>query len=118
MSTQSFDGYADGSNLSGVEFLPGVSVTTNMDNLKAFGAGPDRNLFGTGGRSSGDARYDFALSLPTRALAFDIDAFESVPGESSTAQSPGMMTVWFADATSQSFNVSGNLTGSLIFIGR
>lgn len=116
VASQDFEGYAIGTDLSGVAFLTGVSATTNMDDLQVFGAA-DHRLFGTGGRSSGDARYDIALSLPTRALAFDIDAFESVPGESSTAASPGIVTVWFADLTSRSFNVSGNLTGAAIFIG-
>ena len=116
VATQDFEGYAVGTNLSGVEFLAGVSVTTNMDVLQAFRP-TGRTLAGFGGRQKGDARYDIALSLPIRALAFDIDSFEADPAEPSTAAGPGVMTVWFADATSQSFNVSGNLTGTPIFVG-
>ena len=31
--TQDFESFADGQNMAGVDFLPGVSVSTNMDRL-------------------------------------------------------------------------------------
>lgn len=114
---QDFQGYANGTNLMGVPFLPGVSATTNLDSLQVLFGG---TLFGSGGserNAPGTAFYDIALGLPYTSIAFDINAFEADPNNPSTAQDTGILQVNFADATGQLFNVSGNLTGDPIFIG-
>jgi hypothetical protein len=114
--SQDFEGFAPGTNLSGVEFLPGVSATTNMDSLEAF-ASASTVMFGLGGRANGDARYDIAISLPYHAVGFDITAFEADPNDSSTASGPGALTFTFADATSFATDVFGNPNGGPIFVG-
>jgi hypothetical protein len=114
--TQDFSSYPHATDLRNVEFLPGVSVDSNMDSVQAFSAGGTA-LFGFGGRESGDAFYDVNLTLPHRAVAFDITSFEAVAGNDSTAQGPGLLTVFFTDATSDSLPISGNSTGSNIFFG-
>ena len=117
-SVQDFEGFANGTNLSGVTLLPGISATTNMDALEAFSSGGgNTTMFGIGGRAAGDARYDIAVSETYTRIAFDIDSFEADPQNSSKAQDPGQLVIFFADATSASELISGNLNGDPIFIG-
>jgi PEP-CTERM motif len=112
---QDFSGFASGANLSGVEFLPGVSATTNMTSLEVFSA--SKAMFGIGGRAAGNARYDISIAGVRNFIAFDILGFEAIPGDSSTAIGPGTLTVFFGDATSQNILINGNLAGSPIFVG-
>jgi hypothetical protein len=114
--TQDFSIYPHATDLRDVVFLPGVSVDSNMDSVQAFSAGGTR-LFGFGGRANGDAYYDVNLALSHKAVSLDITSFEAEDGNNSTAQGPGLMTVYFTDATSDSLAISGNLTGSNIFFG-
>lgn len=113
LSLQDFSGFASGANLSGVEILPGVSVTTNLGTLTQFG----QAMFAQGARATGTTRYDIALGQPYNALAFDIGGFEAAPGVPSTAQGPGLLTVFFADATSTVLSIAGNPGGTPVFIG-
>lgn len=88
-----------------------------MINVRAFFTG-DTTLFGGGGgRENGDAYYDVNVALPHQAVAFEIDAFDAVAGNPSTAQDSGLMTVFFTDATSSPLAVNGNPTGATIFFG-
>lgn len=89
--TQDFEGYADGTNLSGVSVLPGgVSVTTNLANLEAFLGSGDTELFATS-RNQPEALYDINVNGAYHAFGFDIDAFNpATPG-------PGFLNVYFAD---------------------
>jgi hypothetical protein len=105
--TQDFSGYASGTAMSGVEFMPGVSATTNMATLNVSFAG--NVLFGTGGgvRLTGTAYYEITLALPYSAAALDIASFEAVPGDSSTAVGPGTLTAFFGDGTQASFLIDG-----------
>lgn len=125
---QDFEGYAVGTDMVGVEFLPGVSVSTNMANLQVFAsiAVPDRRLFGSGtARLTGDAYYDINFAAPYTAVGFDIDGFECSNtldtcrgGVSATgAVGPGTMTVFFADATSVASLIDGDPAGAPIFFG-
>jgi hypothetical protein len=112
--SQDFSGYAFGTDLRNVEFLPGVSVDSNMPTVEAFIG----TLFGGGGgRASGNAYYDINLALPHQAVSFEIDAFDAIAGNPSTAQDAGLLTVFFADATSSPLAINGNATGSAIFFG-
>lgn len=117
LQTQDFSGYPVSSNLPGVEFLPGVSTTTNMNSLIAFSSLSNTLMFGIGGRENGNAYYDIALALPHTYIAFDIMGFEANPSEPSMAQGPGMLSIFFADATSQNLSITGNPLGDSIFIG-
>lgn len=112
---QDFETFATGTNMSGVSFLPGVSATYSGGTLEIFDGG-DNTLFGLGGRDSGTVFYDISLGLPYTSIALDIDSFEA-SADPSTAQGPGTLQVFFADATNQTFNVFGNLLGDPIFIG-
>jgi len=117
---QTFQGFSDGTQMNGVEFLPGVSAGTNMDQLRVFvSSSGARFMFGYGGtaRDAALAEYTFALTQPYRALALDITSFEASPGEPSTAAGPGQMTVFFADSSSANFSISGNPTGDPVFFG-
>lgn len=113
LGLQDFSAFTSGANLSGVEILPGLSVTTNLATLTQFG----QAMFAQGDRSAGTTRYDIALGQPYRALAFDIGGFEAARGVPSTAQGPGLLTVFFADATSTVLSIAGNPTGAPVFIG-
>jgi hypothetical protein len=88
-------------------------VDSNMTSVGSFSS----SLFGIGGRESGNARYDINLTLPYRAVSFEITSFEAIPGNSSTAIEPGLLSVFFTDATSQSLPINGNATGANIFFG-
>ena len=37
--TQDFEDYATGTNMSGIEFLPGVTASANLDSVKYSGRG-------------------------------------------------------------------------------
>ena len=110
--TQDFQSFTNGDNLSGVEVLPGVSVTTNLSSLEAFNG----NMFAIGDRSLETTEYNIALTGGNTAFAFDITAFESGTGFS-VAGGPGLLTVNFSDLTSSVFDVFGNAAGDPIFIG-
>jgi hypothetical protein len=115
---QDFESFAAGANLSGVTLLPGISATTNMLTLTAFAhASGNTDMFGAGGRELGDAHYDIAVGQPYTRIAFDITAFEQDPNNPSTAQGPGKLLVFFADATTFDTEISGNLNGDPIFVG-
>lgn len=116
IQVQDFQGYPEGTNMSGVEFLPGISATTNMSSLIAFGSSDGTTLFGIDGRDLGNARYDIAVNLPYRSLAFEIHAFEA-SADPTTASGPGELVVFFSDASSTSFNIFGNPAGSPVFFG-
>jgi hypothetical protein len=115
--SQDFEGFAPGTDLSGVEFLAGVSATTNLEGLEAFGSGGNIVMFALGDRASGDTRYDVAISLPYLAVGFDIMAFEDDPNEPTTAAGPGTLEFTFADATSFATDIFGNPAGDPIFVG-
>jgi hypothetical protein len=120
IASQDFGTYAVDTPMSGVEFLPGVSATSNLTNLRIF-SDARRELFGTGGtaREDGEAYYQIDYALPYLAAAFDISAFEANPNNASTAQGPGTMQVFFSDGSDESFAVSGTAdpTYPAIFFG-
>jgi len=114
--SQDFSGYANGTDLNGVAFLPSVSVTSNLPTLEVFAA--SQSLFGFGGgvRAAGNAYYEIDYDQRYRAAAFNLAAFESIPGEPSTAVDEGLLEVLFADGTTELFNIAGG-DGSPIFFG-
>lgn len=115
---QTFGGYDSGAWMAGVEFLPGVSATSSLSELRVFDSfSLGKILFAVGDRDSGAASYDVTFTQPYRAVALDIVALEADPSDPTTAAGPGLLTVWFADATSTQFQVEGNLTGAPIFFG-
>lgn len=116
---QDFQGYGDGTFMSGAEFLPGVSGTTSAEPLRVYtNYLGEKFLFRFGSTDAGvGAAFDFSLAQPYRAVALDIVSFEADPGEPSTAAGPGLLTVSFADATSAQFAIAGNPAGTPVFFG-
>lgn len=87
---QDFESYADGTNLVGVEVLPGVTLSTNLDRLEVFQGSGDKEAFATS-RNGPEAWYDIHLSGGVRAFGFDVDAFDpATPG-------PAFLSFLFAD---------------------
>lgn len=41
---QDFESYADGQDLDGIEFLPGVFATSNLENVEVFWGSLDKKL--------------------------------------------------------------------------
>jgi hypothetical protein len=116
--TQNFEGYSNGTDLYGVDFIPGVNVTSNMQNIVAFPSGGDMNLFGYDRSASGDAYYDINSS-GYNALSFYIDGWETDPPVISGAVGPGEMDVYFSDLTSiaLSFDRAANDGSVPVFFG-
>lgn len=98
VATQDFEAYAPGTNLSGVDFLPGVSATTNLDSLAVFEGSTSRSLFATA-RNQPDALYDIAITGGYRGVGFDISAYDpATPG-------PGFISFYFADGDTTYTNI-------------
>jgi hypothetical protein len=101
LNTQDFEGFAPGDNLNNVEFLPGISVTSNLPKVEAFVSGGDHRLFGFGGsvRQQGGAFYDINFSQPYNAVGFNIEGFDpATPG-------PAIIGIFFDDQTSASIDI-------------
>jgi hypothetical protein len=96
--TQDFEGFASGTSLFGVDILPGVTASTNGTTLQVFdSASIGKVMFGAP-RTGSEFFYDVLLGSPYNAIGFDIQAFDP------RAQ-PGRLDVFFADATSMSFDI-------------
>jgi hypothetical protein len=114
---QNFQGYSDNQWMVGVEFLPGVRVATNLEQLRVVQNYLGHRFVFAFGDNRLDARYDLVLTQPYTAVGFDITSFEANPNEPSTAAGPGTLTVYFADATTATLAVSGNPAGEAVFVG-
>lgn len=97
-STQDFEGMAAGTNLLGVSFLPGVTATSTGTTLQVFDSASIGHVMFGSPRTGTEFHYDIVLSSPYNAVAFDIQAFDP-------RSQPGHLDVFFADATSVSFNI-------------
>jgi PEP-CTERM motif len=89
--TQDFEGYAVGTNLVGVNVLPGISLSTNLESLNVFNSvGIGKIAFATS-RNQPEAVYNINFTGNTKAFGFDIAAFDpGTPG-------PGFLSFFFAD---------------------
>lgn len=117
IQTQDFSGYATGTDLTGVQVLPGVTLSSNIGPVEVFSAADHRaSAFGPQ-RAQGDGYYQGQYALPFLAAALDITSFEAIPGNASTAIDDGVLSFLFSDGSTQSMNISGNPTGAAIFIG-
>lgn len=114
VQTQDFSGYATGTDLTGTDVLPGVTLSSNLGPVRVFGAA--QTAFASGARNVGDAYYESAQALPFRAMALDITSFESIPGDGSTAVDSGLLSFLFSDGGDHSLSIAGG-DGSPIFIG-
>ena len=115
---QDFSSFSDGDSLAGLEVLPGVTLSTNMVNLEVHDT--DKDAFGTGGRTAGDAFYQLDVGNAYRALALDIGSFESVAppfNVAGGAVGPGLLEFLFEDGFLASFPIAGNDASANIFFG-
>lgn len=88
--TQDFESFAAGTNLLGVQILPGVTLSTNLASLEVFQGSGDKEAFATT-RNQPEALYTVNVGGNYKAIGFDIDAFNpSTPG-------PGFISFYFAD---------------------
>jgi hypothetical protein len=89
--TQDFEGYAVGTNLAGVNVLPGITVSTNLDSLKVFNSAGIGNIAFATSRTQPEAIYNINFSGNTKAFGFDIAGYNpATPG-------PGFLSFFFAD---------------------
>lgn len=105
---QDFDSFANGTDLTGVAVLPGLTLSSNMTGpVEVFGS--DKTAFAVGGtaRQDGNAYYEGQYALPFLAAALEITSFESVPGDDTTAADQGTLTFWFDDGSTQDILLAG-----------
>lgn len=96
LETQDFEGFVPGTNLNNVEFLPGVSVTSNMLKVEVW---KDHSLFAFERGSVGDLFYDINFSQPYNAVGFNIESFDpATPG-------PAIIDIFFDDQTGASIDI-------------
>ncbi|KQW45696.1 MULTISPECIES: hypothetical protein [unclassified Roseateles] len=112
---QDFSGYANGTDLTGVDVLPGVTLSSNIGPVEVFGASKTAAAFGPA-RQAGNGYFEAQYALPFLAAALDIVSFESIPGDGSTAVDQGLLSFLFSDGTTRDLAISGG-DGSPIFIG-
>jgi hypothetical protein len=109
--TQDFEGLAAGTNLLGVSILPGVTAATTGTTLQVFNSASIGQVMFGSPRTGSEFHYDLNLSSPYNAVAFDIQAFDP-------RAEPGRLDVFFADATSMSFNIGPGATETTpVFFG-
>ncbi|MGD1701596.1 S8 family serine peptidase [Dapis sp. BLCC M229] len=99
-NTQDFEGFSPGFNLDGVDFLPGIFVTSNLPRVEAFKGSGDTELFILDRQSvEEDSFYNINFDQPYNAVGFDIDSFNpSTPG-------PAILEIFFADGDSESIEI-------------
>jgi len=108
---QDFEGLAAGTNLSGVQVLPGVTGASSGTTLQVFNSASIGHVMFGLPRTGSEFHYDINLSNPYNAIAFDIQAFDP-------RANAGRLDVVFADASSTSFNISPGATETTpVFFG-
>lgn len=96
--TQDFESFASGTNLLGVQILPGVTLSTNLASLEVFQGSGDKEAFATT-RNKPEAEYTVNVNGNYKAVGFDIDAFNpATPG-------PGLISFYFADGDTTYINI-------------
>ena len=109
--TQDFESFANHTSLFGVPLVPGVTASTNGTTLEVFNSASVGNIMAGFARSGTEFYYDVNLANPYNAIAFDVQAFDP-------AAEHGRLDVFFADATSTSFNIDPGATESTpVFFG-
>jgi PEP-CTERM motif len=89
--TQDFESFATGASLIGVDVLPGISLSTNLDSLTVFNSAGIGKIAFAQSRTQPEALYNINFSGNTKAFGFDIAAFDpATPG-------PGFLSFFFAD---------------------
>jgi hypothetical protein len=96
LSTQDFNSYAVGTNMDGVDFLPGVNVTSNMDTIDIWGDNTlvARDTVSTA-RIDGNAYYTVNFSQNYNAVSFNIVSWDPL-----ACSLGGIMNINFSDGMS------------------
>lgn len=97
---EDFEGFSNGTDLDGVEFIPGISVTSNLPNVEAFTGSGDTELFIFDRQSvAEDSFYEINFTESYNAVGFDIEAFNpATPG-------PAVVDITFADGDTTSVDI-------------
>ncbi len=89
--TQDFNSYAAGTNLLGVNVLPGVTMSTNLSALSVFNSASLGNVAFATTRNQPEASYDINVGGAYKAFGFEINAYNpATPG-------PGFLSFFFAN---------------------
>ena len=100
VSTQDFENFDEGTDLKGVEFISGISATSNSPRLEVFQGSGDKNLFILDRQSlNNDAFYEINFSESYNAVGFDIEAFDP------NTSGPAILDISFADGDSTSVEI-------------
>jgi hypothetical protein len=89
--TQDFEGFAVGTNLAGVQLLPGVTMSTNLANIGVFNSASLGNVAFATSRTLPEAEYDINFSTAYNAFGFEINAYDPA------TTGPGFLSFFFAD---------------------
>jgi PEP-CTERM motif len=90
-ASQNFDGFAVGTNLAGVQVLPGVTMSTNLANIDVFNSVTLGNVAFATTRNLPEAFYDINVNNAYRAFGFEINAYDP------NTAGPGFLSFEFAD---------------------
>jgi hypothetical protein len=89
---QDFNSMAVGTNLLGMNVLPGVTMSTNLPNLSVFNsAGLGNVAFANAPRNLPEAVYNINVNNAYKAFGFEINAYDPATA------GPGFLSFFFAD---------------------
>ena len=89
--TQNFESFAKGTSLVGIDVLPGIKLSTNLDSLTVFNSASSSKFAFAASRNLPEAVYNINFTGNTKAFGFDIAAYNpATPG-------PGFLSFFFAD---------------------
>lgn len=99
---EDFNSYTPHTPMIGVEFLPGVTASSNMSELKIW---TDHSLaaFDYAVRMGGNAYYEFIFTQPYYAIGFDIVNWETDPPTESGGVDDGVISVGLPDVMDSFF---------------
>jgi PEP-CTERM motif len=89
--TQDFNSMAVGTNLLGMNVLPGVTMSTNLANLNVFNSVSLGNVAFATSRTLPEAYYDINVNGAYKAFGFEINAYDP------NTTGPGFLSFFFAD---------------------
>jgi PEP-CTERM motif len=89
--TQDFNSMAVGTNLLGMNVLPGVTMSTNLAQLEVFNSAGIGNAAFAIGRTLPEAVYNINVNNAYKAFGFEINAYDP------NTSGPGFLSFFFAD---------------------
>lgn len=89
--TQTFEGYAGGFNLAGVQVLPGVTISSNLASINVVDSPSIGKAAFATPRNQPEAYYDINVGGAYTAFGFEINAYDPATA------GPGFLSFFFAD---------------------